>query len=149
MTVGCKYVVAHASLQRDHGDDIHSCVTKLQGDHCQVGFKLIKPFVRHPTCHLYRSMADTQPRSLLHGYFYLCGCHHHDEKEPSYRPEKQYAQHQYKSIDQHFLSLSLLDSLIHLINTYVRINSFFFYSFFFFLFVGKTNTIYIYIYSKT
>lgn len=33
MTVDSKNVMAHAMFQRNHGDYVHPCIPKLQGDH--------------------------------------------------------------------------------------------------------------------
>lgn len=32
MSVHNKYVVIHSMVQRDHGDDVHASIAKLQGD---------------------------------------------------------------------------------------------------------------------
>ena len=42
MTVRSKDEITHAMLHRNHGDYVHPCKSKLQGDHCQVWFHFVQ-----------------------------------------------------------------------------------------------------------
>lgn len=42
MTVHGEYPMAHAMLERNHGDDVHSRVAKLKGHHSKVGLNLVE-----------------------------------------------------------------------------------------------------------
>lgn len=120
MTVHCKYVVTHASLQRDHRDYVHSCVPELQGDHTQVRFHLVKRLARHRTCHLvsYLYIRIKYKLSQLKVNCFSKSAQQRNEKGPSYSQGKQEIKRtHYAQVLQHmskaFPSHSSLDSLIH------------------------------------
>lgn len=42
MAVNHKNIVAHSSVERNFGDDVHSGVAELKRDHCKIGFGALK-----------------------------------------------------------------------------------------------------------